>query len=265
MGSLPNLDFARPGCFKSSCFAAVLHETARAYLKHLSHVSRPATGGSTGCGGMGLVLVVFASLCVLPSALACIHFLRAARNACTTNYRVRVPFFYASSGVPLFLCFRVVLFLYGCRGSYHEQIRIRARKRDVAIERQCHLLHPPLPRPHPSHSSTFPLFSSVNVPLAVCTAVLALHLLVQLGANPTMLEQLLMEMFVPDTTQVYTANYNSYVVLGTINRLGGYFSGWKGFLNRYIRSLVSSFARLATSNQYSILVVLLLPARACEC
>ena len=29
-----------------------------------------------------------------------------------------------------------------------------------------------------------------------------MHSLVQLGANPTMLEQLLMEMFVPDTTQV---------------------------------------------------------------
>lgn len=89
------------GLVASKALALRLSSTKlKSVSQHLSHVSRPATGGSTGCGGMGLVLVLFASLCVLPSALACFHFLRAARNACTTNYRVRVPFFYASSGVP---------------------------------------------------------------------------------------------------------------------------------------------------------------------
>ena len=69
-------------------------------------------------------------------------------------------------------------------------IRISQRTRDVAIEAMD--FSDPIP-PHVFH---------LDVPFRFAISTPGFHSLIQLGANPAMLEQLLMEMFVPDTTQV---------------------------------------------------------------
>ena len=151
MGSLANLDFCSAGLLQKLLPSSCPPRNYTSVSHHLSHVRRPATGGSTGRGGTGLFLLMFVPSCLLPSGLACIAFLRAARNARTTKYRLRVPFFAASSGVLVSLllaCAAVFVRLSSCRGSgFYEQFRKRASTQRSVLSRQCCLLHPSPARP----------------------------------------------------------------------------------------------------------------------
>lgn len=128
------------------------------------------------------MFVVSSSLCVLPLAWP-ISLFPAWGKKCilyaqtTRSIRVR--------SMRWFRCGAVF-----CTAVEAVPIRNSQRTRDVAIEAMN--FSDPLP-PHVFH---------LDVPFRFATSTPGSHSLIQLGANPAMLEQLLMEMFVPDTTQV---------------------------------------------------------------
>lgn len=173
---------------KASCFAAVLHERLSAMSADQQQVALQAAEVR------GSVRVVCLSLCA-STGLAFIRFLRGVKIACSTQ-TLRVL-----SMLCFFCCLLCVSFVprvFFCTAVEAVPIR-NSREKETLLYIEAILSSDSPPRPS---SVWFP-----PLPFSVCTAAPGLHSLIQLGANPAMLEQLLMEMFVPDTTQVISVDY----------------------------------------------------------